>query len=129
VKIFKLEEANAMLPTLRPLLQTLCDRRRALAIAQLEADIARGFRESVEVSAPRRRHVRALQDGVLEMIETIHRHGCTVKDVDLGLVDFLALRGGRLVNLCWKMDEQHVSFWHGLDEGFADRKSVVRRRA
>lgn len=46
------------------------------------------------------------------------------KDLDLGLVDFLHLRQGRQVNLCWKYGEREIRYWHGLDEGYAARKPL-----
>jgi len=51
--------------------------------------------------------------------------GCVLKDIRTGLVDFPAVRLGTRVWLCWKLGEDNVSFWHGLQEGFAGRKMVV----
>ncbi len=49
--------------------------------------------------------------------------GGVVKDLETGLVDFPGPRPGRpdgpVVNLCWKLGEDAVRFWHGMDEGFA----------
>src|SRR5262249_22531760 len=50
--------------------------------------------------------------------------GGAIKDLALGLVDFRHRRQGRVVNLCWKYGETSVSHWHGLDEGFANRKPL-----
>jgi hypothetical protein len=50
--------------------------------------------------------------------------GGTIKDLALGLVDFPHRRKGRVVNLCWKYGETSVSHWHGLDEGFANRRPL-----
>ena len=50
--------------------------------------------------------------------------GGTIKDLALGLVDFPHRRDGRVVNLCWKYGESSVTHWHGLDEGFANRKPL-----
>jgi hypothetical protein len=131
VKIFKLEEANALLPVIRPMLERLGQRRRDHAIARLEADVARGFAPE-EMTAPlalvREDADTVLRQELVHLIEAIQAHGCIVKDLDLGLVDFPALRGGVLVNLCWKIDEAQVAFWHGTDEGFASRRSLSRRR-
>jgi len=132
VKIFKLEEANALLPVIRPALEKLVRRRRDLAIALLEAEVARAFGgESGTGRDPlvMRRDARELQEQLLGLVETIQRHGCIVKDIDLGLVDFPALRGGQLVNLCWKLGEPDVKFWHGVEEGFSARKPLTRRRS
>ena len=50
--------------------------------------------------------------------------GGAPKDLSLGLVDFLHLRNGREVNLCWKYGEREIRHWHGLDEGYAGRKPL-----
>ena len=132
MKIFKLEEATALLPIIKPALEKLARRRRDLAIAMLEADLARGFGHESSGGHDAlllQRDARQLQEEIVTLVEAIQRHGCIVKDIDLGLVDFPALRGGQLVNLCWKMDESHIGFWHGADEGFSGRKPLSRRRS
>ena len=48
--------------------------------------------------------------------------GGVPKDLGQGLVDFLHLRNGREVNLCWKYGEREIRHWPGLDEGYAGRK-------
>jgi len=131
MKIFRLEEAIAQLPALRPLLESLVRVRRDLAIALLEADVASHLdpgRAGGNPTALRQRRARELQRELLSLIESIQRYDCVLKDLNLGLVDFPALRGGQVVNLCWKMDEPTISFWHGTDEGFAARKSLSKRR-
>jgi hypothetical protein len=50
--------------------------------------------------------------------------GGAIKDLGLGLVDFPHLRDGRVVNLCWKYGETAIRHWHGLDEGYANRKPL-----
>jgi hypothetical protein len=62
----------------------------------------------------------ALKDA-LERIENI---GALVKDLDIGLIDFLSLYRGREVCLCWKLGEDHIRFWHGAEEGFRGRKLI-----
>lgn len=131
MKVFRLEEANALLPVVRPLLEQLVTKRRDLAIKLLEADTAQ--RMASDAGGAQRAATQAgLAEGmhaeVLALIDAIQKHGCVVKDMDLGLVDFAALRNGQLVNLCWKMDEPTIAFWHGMDEGFSARKSISRRR-
>jgi hypothetical protein len=51
--------------------------------------------------------------------------GCILKDMSIGLVDFPAVRLGERVWLCWKLGEEHVTFWHSRHEGYAARKPVV----
>jgi hypothetical protein len=58
----------------------------------------------------------------VRLINRIEAHGCVVKDIDLGLLDFPSMREGRPVYLCWKAGEVELTHWHGTDESFADRK-------
>ena len=131
MKVFRLDEASALLPVLRPLIQELVDKRRDVAIKLLEAETAKlmiADAGGAQRAAVQEAQAQELQVELVGLIERIQSHGCVVKDLDLGLLDFPALRGGQLVNLCWKMDEADIGFLHGIDEGFASRKSISRRR-
>lgn len=57
-------------------------------------------------------------------IQRIEQAGGVVKDLDEGLVDFPSLREGEEVYLCWKLGEERIGYWHGLQEGFAGRKPL-----
>ena len=56
------------------------------------------------------------------MIDEIVEHGAQVKDIDEGLIDFPALRGGETVLLCWKLGEDEIRYWHTVEDGFAGRR-------
>ena len=59
-----------------------------------------------------------------QAIEGIHEHGCLVKDLDTGLIDFPTRFNGQEVYLCWKLGESGIRFWHGVEEGFRGRKPI-----
>ncbi|HEY1507739.1 MAG TPA: DUF2203 domain-containing protein [Solirubrobacteraceae bacterium] len=59
---------------------------------------------------------RALNE--LEAVDVV------VRDVERGLVDFPALRGGEEIYLCWLVDEDEIGFWHEPDAGFAGRQPL-----
>lgn len=63
-------------------------------------------------------------DEVRQALTEIAGMGGVTKDLGLGLVDFPHLRDGRVVNLCWKFGERAVGYWHGLDEGYANRRPL-----
>jgi len=65
-----------------------------------------------------------LTDLVRQALAEIADMGGVTKDIALGLVDFLHVRDGRKVNLCWKFGEDAVRHWHGLDEGYASRRPL-----
>jgi hypothetical protein len=51
----------------------------------------------------------------------IEQLGALVKDLDIGLLDFMARYEGRDVCLCWKLGEDAIRYWHGAEEGFRGR--------
>ncbi|HEV2445899.1 MAG TPA: DUF2203 domain-containing protein, partial [Candidatus Sulfopaludibacter sp.] len=58
------------------------------------------------------------------VLEEIQETGCLIKDLDIGLVDFPTLLRGTEVYLCWKLGEEAIGYWHGVDEGFRGRKPI-----
>ena len=67
---------------------------------------------------------------LVEIVNRIQETGVLVKDLDIGLVDFPSLLEGEEIYLCWKLGEDQIAFWHGIDEGFAGRKpSTIPNRA
>lgn len=129
MKLFSPEKANALIPVLAPMIEELWTRRRELAIKLLEQDPAlrkAGGRAGAS-TAERRSETRRcteLKAEIVRLINRIESHGCLVKSIDLGLLDFPALREGRPVFLCWKAGEPAIAHWHGTDETFAERKAL-----
>jgi hypothetical protein len=127
---FTPEEANAALDDVRPLAEELMEHRRTHVRAQREqAELAQriagngGGIDTQRLAALEAEAERA-RVGIARCVNRIHGLGAIVKDLDEGLVDFPALHAGQEVLLCWKVGEDSVSFWHGLEEGFAGRKPL-----
>ena len=125
MRTFRLEEANALVPKVSELMADLLSARRAVAVARLEL----GALQRGGVVTDRRhlalvRDVSALQERVVSLIEEIHGLGCVVKANDLGLIDCPFQAFGETVNLCWKLGEPQIEFWHRMDEGFSWRKPI-----
>ena len=78
--------------------------------------------EMLSLRARRDESVRLLK-GALDTIEEL---GAMVKDLEIGLIDFLTLYRDREVCLCWKLGEDEIRFWHGMEEGFRGRKPIDR---
>ena len=129
-RIFTPDDANELLPVVRPLVERMVEGKRALDAAQAEADDVStrisgnggGLPPArlAEVNAELTRRAAELA-GALEEIQDL---GVVVKDLDTGLVDFPSVREGRDVLLCWRLGEDEVAFWHGYDEGFAGRQPI-----
>jgi hypothetical protein len=129
-RYFTVEEANEALAELRPLTEELVSHRQALIELQ-ERQAALTTRISgnggnVEPSELQEVQVRLDEEvaGIARCVARIHEVGAQVKDLDEGLVDFPAHRGGEEVLLCWRLGEDEIEFWHGLDEGFSGRRPL-----
>ena len=127
---FTPDEANRLLARLGPMMQELVAQRRALreqqeilAAFQAKAGGNGGVARGREVVAARQamdRITAQLRQG----LQDIQELGCVVKDLDMGLLDFPAVRNGTEVYLCWRVGEERIDYWHGVDEGFAGRKPL-----
>ncbi|MEO6991204.1 MAG: DUF2203 domain-containing protein [Candidatus Baltobacteraceae bacterium] len=125
MKLFSPEKVNALIPVVGPLVDELWTRRQALAIELLAHDPA--LRRNAASVGPTRNQARRfteLKAEIVRIIGRIEAHGCVVKDIDLGLLDFPAVRDGRPVFLCWKAGEGAIAHWHATDESFVDRKPL-----
>ena len=127
---FTPDEADRLLPRLEPLMRRLQAKRRQLRERQqvLEDFRARASRDGGVVPeshvADAKTESARLLAAIHEGVQQIESWGCVAKDLDHGLVDFLARRGQEQVFLCWRLGETEIRYWHGLQEGFAGRKPL-----
>ena len=123
MKYFTVEEANALLPTLEPLMKKLLARRaRASRLAQQMGHLLGDYRSNVgaaELSIITQDFV-----AIERMLAQIQAYGVVVKDVNAGLLDFLSQRNGRDIYLCWRYGEERVAYYHELHTGFAGRQQI-----
>jgi hypothetical protein len=131
MRYFTLAEAERLLPEVERLLRDAlfykAEYERTHAAIEATLDRIRqsgGSRinpgQHLAARAERDGYVRKLQDAMAE----IEQIGALVKDLDIGLLDFMARYQGRDVCLCWKLGEDAIRFWHGVDEGFRGRKHI-----
>ena len=130
-RYFSVADVEALIPELTRLMEQVMsanaeagEARERLQAEQRRIDLAGGgFLDRRAWRADRDRIERLtaeIERGLGEIAEL----GGAPKDLGLGLVDFLHLRNGREVNLCWKYGEREIRHWHGLDEGYAGRKPL-----
>jgi hypothetical protein len=126
-KLFTPDEVNRLIPRLTELIETAIERHgQALALQErLRDDRARvsasgGERLDAMDWKARAERLDGLGIEVRQILQEVQAMGGVVKDLETGLVDFR----GPVVNLCWKLGEDAVRFWHGMDEGFANRKPL-----
>jgi len=122
-RLFTVEEANALLPTLRRILDKVALHRDALRErAPRMEPILRAAVENGGGKAGSEYGVEAYK--LYLAIERIGELGVVLKDLDMGLLDFPHEREGRIVFLCWHPPEESVEYWHDLDAGYAGRQPL-----
>ena len=126
LKVFTVEEANGLIPVLTELLEELQKRHAEAAELEVQIDAAELISGSDRDSAAQELEQLISKHGELAgefyaLVDEIHSHGCYLKDVDLGLIDFYGVVDGRVVYLCWRLGEEEVGYWHEVGEGYANR--------
>jgi hypothetical protein len=129
-RLFTVEQVNAMLPLVRAIVKDLSalshevvDRRERLAhlLTGRPLEPNDPYRaELTQIEEELEKDARRLRDYVEELREL----GAEPKNGIEGLVDFPTIIDGRVVYLCWKLDEPEVLFWHELDAGFQGRQPL-----
>ena len=120
-RYFTLDDARAILPEIRDRLERISRTRadiRELA-AELETAV-RGNGRSQETQPHFVKLVRELE----RLVGEVQERGVILRDLDTGLIDFPSIRDGDEIFLCYRLGEETIEFWHGLEEGFPGRKPL-----
>jgi len=122
---YTLEQANDLIPQVRAVLLQLAVEQRRLDVAH--ADLHRQLDASGDPGAAARADreesaVAEIREGMRGLLDHLATLGVELRDLEMGLLDFPAERDGQRVWLCWRLSDPSVAFWHGTDEGFANRR-------
>jgi hypothetical protein len=129
-RLFTPDEANSALDEVRPAAERLVavrERMRELERAQGSLVTAIGGNGGGYAASDlhaAQQELLGLAEAASACVQRLNELGVTVKDLDLGLVDFPGLREGEEVELCWHVGEESVAWWHRIGEGFAGRKPI-----
>ncbi|MFL7869547.1 MAG: DUF2203 domain-containing protein [Anaerolineales bacterium] len=121
---FTLQEANNALTIIRPLMDEIQAIRQEILARQPEVwpvvERSAGNGGSQAASQMVREFERL--DALVHQVQAT---GALFKDINLGLLDFSALKDGREVYLCWKYGEEDIAFWHEIEAGYAGRQPIA----
>ena len=122
-KYFSVEEANAIIPELlvniprlQGLLQDLTEKYPDVNKAREKAQFNGGSLQGAD-------YINCVLN-INYLTEQLESKGLILKGIKHGLVDFLSMRNGREVYLCWKVPEQSIEYWHDIEAGFAGRQRI-----
>ena len=71
-----------------------------------------------------RKNVTIKEDDLIDIQEKFRENDCIIKDAATGLIDFIGIRKGRPVWLCFKEGEEELEYFHEWDAGYIGRKSI-----
>ena len=129
-RTFTVEEANAAVVELRPIVEQMVRHGRNLAAAQRRQTelVTRIAGNGGDMAPSDLREAAATIEqeaaAIAKCADLIDEAGAQIKSLEEGLLDFPAVRGDEVVLLCWKLGEDEIGYWHGTDEGFAGRKPL-----
>lgn len=124
MKLFTVDEANELLPSVIPKLEKI--QRLYVTVAELRDDAraaagASDFGGGMEGGTA---YVNTLYK-IGKLTTDLHELGIELKDYTRGLIDFPSLRDERVVYLCWQIgDGDVIGWWHETDAGFAGRQRL-----
>ena len=125
MKLFTVEEANSLLPNVRPIVQKIQRAHRRLTTHQVAAKRAAEGAESGGGGIKNGSRYAQLLIDLSASAGRLETLGIQLKDYGHGLIDFPSMREGRIVLLCWKADEgDSIEWWHDVEAGFAGRQPL-----
>ena len=130
-RTFTLQEAQVLLPVLKSLLRQAIDGRKLIETIESEFQelaqkifLSGGLLVEIGRMAARRAERDKTEQRIKDVLAEIDATGVQVKDLDVGLLDFPCVVDGKVILLCWKVGEDRITHWHGLEEGYAGRKPI-----
>ncbi|MDQ3179134.1 MAG: DUF2203 domain-containing protein [Acidobacteriota bacterium] len=124
MKLFTIEEANDILPVIRPKLQRI---KTLYALIESFRESAKSAANSAQFGGGMKggsQYVKLLYE-VGKLTTEFHELGIQLKDYSRGLIDFPTMRGGQVVLLCWQLGEgDEIQWWHEIEAGFIGRQPL-----
>ncbi len=133
-RYYSVDEVNEKVPELARIFMRVMQLRAQLKVIykRLEekrfAPVGEDFEPAVPGAPGDVVRDRMIFKGMVETLKadiaSVQETGCSIKDLDTGLVDWLGKNGDDDVLLCWRFGEREVAFFHDLEAGFAGRRPV-----
>src|SRR5438874_12607370 len=121
-KFYSVEEANALLPKLKPLLERIRDTQQALAQDKTLAVVRE--KAAHNGGGLPGRHLSELTKTLDRDLRQLEEWGIVLRDPSIGLIDFFHQRKGETVSLCSKLGEITVEWWHPAHTGIPGREPL-----
>jgi hypothetical protein len=126
-KLFSPTEATALIPVLELLIRDM--QAHANNLREQMSELMKAGQEIQPGELPKvieeHPELREPATRMAELANKIESHGCFLKDIELGLIDFpCEIEDNHVVFLCWQFGEPAIVAWHSIDSGFAQRQPI-----
>jgi hypothetical protein len=121
-KFYSVDDANGLVPKLKPVLERI--RKTQETLAQDKTVAAMREKASHNGGGLPGRHLSELTKTLDRDLRQLQEWGIVLRDPSIGLIDFFHQREGETVFLCWKLGEARVEWWHPLETGIAGRQHL-----
>jgi hypothetical protein len=119
---YSVDEANALLPRVKPVLRKLRDAKDMLTDEEAHEVLSEAAPTNGGGDSGRQVGEAFLE--VRRLLGALQEAGIVVRDIDRGLIDFPAVREGQEIYLCWELGEDGVEYWHDLESGYRGRQPL-----
>jgi len=119
---YSVNEANGLIPKLKPLLERIRKTQEELAKDKTVAAVRE--KAAQNGGGLPGRQLSTLTKTLEADMRQLEEWGIVLRDPAIGLIDFLHKREGETVFLCWKLGEPRVEWWHPLETGIAGRQRL-----
>src|ERR1700674_3708580 len=121
-KFYSVDEANALVPKLKPVLERI--RKTQETLAQDKTVAAMREKAAQNGGGLPGRHLSELTKTLDRELRQLQEWGIVLRDPSIGLIYFFHQREGETAFLCWKLGEVRVEWWHPIETGIAGRQHL-----
>jgi hypothetical protein len=130
IKLFSVDEAEKTLPLVKrivgDIVKTFTEREQRVIERQKLPPHPTPGSSNEERAFQLEREIDNMAGDIARYNEELLGIGVELKDLRIGLIDFFSRYEGRIVYLCWKLDEgETLAWWHDLNKGFRGRQPIT----
>ena len=128
-KKFTLEEAEGKIQEIKPILIEVKETfRRYSELSKKAQELITNFAENPFDKENIFEKIIDEREKFVFLIKKLNDEGVILRDIEMGLVNFLSEIDGEDVYLCWKTSDEKIAYWHRVNEDYSKRKPLNRKK-
>ena len=114
-----LDEADRRLSVARQLLQEACRLKRQVDTLCVLVDF------DLAQNTPEKEKIKKLVSTLTVIMDELEMIGAYVKDLDVGIIDFLGKFQGQEIFYCFHLGDKKIIAWHDIHEACSRRNDII----